>query len=180
MSGRNFYRKRWQRERKRREALQRAMSRFLLLLVVGVVAGLAYGILRATTVTPAPRAATVEYRPREVRPEEFAAGQRVQLEATAYTAGFESTGKQPGDPEYGITASGAIVEEWHTAAAGPSVPFGTRLYIPEFADKPNGGWFVVEDRGSAITDHHVDIYMPRLQDALDFGRRPLTVYIVTP
>jgi hypothetical protein len=39
-----------------------------------------------------------------------------EFKITAYTAGPESTGKRPGDPEYGITASGEKVEEWITIA----------------------------------------------------------------
>lgn len=155
-------------------------ERLVVAVLATIAVVLAYEFLTTTTVRPAAPDALLEYRPREPRPEDIFQGQRLRLEATAYTAGPESTGKSLGDPEYGITASGSRVREWHTAAAGPSLPFGTRLFVPEFADKPNGGWFVVEDRGSAISDHHVDIYMPDLQDALRFGRQTLTVYIVTP
>ena len=84
-------------------------------------------------------------------------GEWVLMEVTAYTAGYESCQKTPGDPGYGITASGKPVKEWYTLAAGPSIPFGTKIYIPEFMKT-----FVVEDRGGAITDRHLDIYMERL------------------
>lgn len=104
-------------------------------------------------------------------------GDWVLMEVTAYTAGPESTGKTPEHPLYGITASQAKAKQWHTIAAGPSIPFGTKVYIPEFMDK-NGGWFVVEDRGAAIGDNDLDIYMEDLEDALEFGRKEMYVFIM--
>lgn len=97
---------------------------------------------------------------------------------TAYTAGPESTGKTPNHPLYGITASGKKVKEWHTIAAGKSIPFGTKIYIPEFRDKPNGGIFVVEDRGGKVGDNELDVYMESIEEALKWGRRKLKVYIL--
>lgn len=94
-------------------------------------------------------------------------------EVTAYTAGYESTGKRPGDPLYGVTASGAYVKENHTIACPKSMAFGTRIYIPYFDNT-----FTCEDRGGAITTGKIDVYMPSLQDALDFGRRKLEVLIL--
>ena len=51
------------------------------------------------------------------------------------------------------------------------------MYIPYFKDKPNGGWFVVQDRGSAISNSKVDIYMDSYSDCKKFGRRNLECYI---
>lgn len=94
-------------------------------------------------------------------------------EITAYTAGVESTGKTPDHPEYGITASGKKVQENHTIACPKSMEFGTAVYIPHFDNT-----FYCEDRGGAIVDGHIDVYMPDLQEALDFGRRKLEVKII--
>lgn len=80
----------------------------------------------------------------------------------------------------GKTASGAQTQQWHTIAAGKSYPFGTRVYIPYFKNSPNGGWFEVQDRGGAITDNHLDIYMPSYDDCINFGRRNLEVEIYLP
>ena len=102
----------------------------------------------------------------------------VPMECTAYTLREEECGKAPGTPGYGITASGAHVEPWHTIAAPRSIPYGTRIYIPYFSDMPNEGVFTVQDRGGAITEGHLDIYMVRYGDAMDFGRRELDVYIL--
>lgn len=104
-------------------------------------------------------------------------GDWVLMEVTAYTAGPESIGKTPRNPLYGVTASQTRVKEWHTVAAGKSIPFGTKIYIPEFMGK-NGGWFVVEDRGAAIEDGELDIYMKDLEDALEFGRKEMYVFVM--
>lgn len=93
-------------------------------------------------------------------------------EVSAYTAGFESTGKNPGDPLYGVTASGAYVQENLTIACGPEHEFGTRIYIPYFDNE-----FECQDRGGAITEGKLDVYIPVLEDALEFGRRELEVIV---
>lgn len=95
-------------------------------------------------------------------------------EVTAYTAGPESTGKTEDHPAYGITASGAEVKENHTLACPKNLAFGTRVYIPYFNNV-----FTCEDRGAAITDGKLDVYMSNLSDALEFGRRKLDVVILT-
>lgn len=104
--------------------------------------------------------------------------ERVVMECTGYT------NKDPGMNGLGITANGNKTQEWYTIAADPSIPFGTEIYIPYFADKPNRGIFVVEDRGGSITTGKLDIYFgdPAVDDtalsrALEFGRRELEVFI---
>ncbi len=75
--------------------------------------------------------------------------------ATGYTAGEESTGKQPGHPSYGITYSGVKVKRdlYSTVAADPKVfPIGTILFIPGY------GYGVVADTGSAIKGNKLDLY----------------------
>lgn len=89
---------------------------------------------------------------------------------TAYTAGYESCGKAKSDPAYGITASGKRVAPGMCAAPA-SIPFGTRLRVQ------GQGVLVVEDRGGAIKGNRLDIYMPSLKAARQFGRRWLTVRI---
>jgi len=97
------------------------------------------------------------------------------LNASAYT---ESTcGKKSTDKGYGITASGERVKAWYTVAAGKAYPMGTVIYIPALKNKPNGGWFVVKDRGGAITNNKLDIYMTTYNECIQFGRRNLECYI---
>ncbi len=90
------------------------------------------------------------------------------VEVTAYWEG--SCGKAPGDPLYGITASGEYVQDGFIAA-GPEYSIGTRLYIPYF-DRI----FVVMDRGEDITDGRLDVYMEDYASCMEFGRQILEVY----
>ena len=94
------------------------------------------------------------------------------FEVTAYTLHPSETGKAPGHPAYGITASGKYVERGD-AACPPSMEFGTELYIPEM-DRT----FVCSDRGSAIKGNRLDLYMVSRSDAFEFGRQWLDVEIV--
>lgn len=80
----------------------------------------------------------------------------------------------------GKTASGKMATAWHTVAAGKDYPIGTIIYIPALADKPNGGWFVVEDRGGAISNEKLDVFFNTHEEAIKFGRRSLEAYIYIP
>lgn len=99
----------------------------------------------------------------------------VTLNASAYTA--STCGKSPSSSGYGITASGARATGWCTVAAGKGYPIGTIIYIPYFANKPNGGWFIVQDRGGAISNNKLDIYMNTYNECISFGRRNLECYV---
>lgn len=97
------------------------------------------------------------------------------LNTSAYTA--STCGKLPSSPGYGITSSGERAMAWYTVAAGKSYPIGTIIYIPYFAKQPNGGWFVVKDRGGAISNSRLDVYMDTYNECVNFGRRNLECYI---
>jgi 3D (Asp-Asp-Asp) domain-containing protein len=95
------------------------------------------------------------------------------FEVTAYTAGFESTGKTENHPEYRVTASGELAWENITLACPRSMEFGTKIYF-----KGIDNIWTCQDRGSAITEGHLDIFMEDLDQALDFGRRNMEVLII--
>lgn len=99
----------------------------------------------------------------------------VTLNASAYTA--STCGKPVGSSGYGITASGSAAKAYYTVAAGSTYPIGTVVYIPYFASAPNGGWFVVQDRGGAISNNRIDIYFDTVGECTQFGRRNLECYI---
>ncbi|MCT8140449.1 3D domain-containing protein [Anaerobacillus sp. CMMVII] len=96
--------------------------------------------------------------------------------ATGYTAGFESTGKRPGHPGYGITFSGVTVKRdlYSTIAADTRVfPIGSILFIPGY------GYGVVADTGSAIKGNKIDLYYETVQDVFQqWGKKEVEVYIV--
>lgn len=100
----------------------------------------------------------------------------VKVIATGYTAGRESTGKDPGHPQYGITYSGVQVRRdlYSTIAADPEVfPLGTILYIPNY------GYGVVADVGSAITGNKIDLYYETVDDVFQYwGKQEVDVYII--
>lgn len=104
----------------------------------------------------------------------------VTMRITAYDLSYASCKKHPDHPEYGITASGVRVKEWYTIAAGPEIPFNTKIFIPYFQDQPNKGIFVVQDRGSAITENCLDVYLgeSKYDECMDFGIQYLEVYLL--
>ena len=73
----------------------------------------------------------------------------------------------------GTTATGTQTR-WGVIAVDPSViPYGTKVYIPEF-----GMTFIAEDCGGAIKGNKIDIYMPSIADAKQWGRRTISIQIV--
>ncbi|WP_404429144.1 3D domain-containing protein [Sutcliffiella horikoshii] len=98
------------------------------------------------------------------------------VHATGYTAGYESTGKKPGDPSYGITYSGLKVKRdlYSTIAADINVfPIGTILFIPGY------GYGVVADIGGAIKGNKIDLYYDTVDEVFnDWGKQTIDVYII--
>jgi 3D (Asp-Asp-Asp) domain-containing protein len=96
--------------------------------------------------------------------------------ATGYTAGFESTGKYQGHPEYGITYSGVKVKRdlYSTVAADLTIfPIGTILFIPGY------GYGVVADKGGAIKGDELDLYYETVEDVYKhWGKKKVDVYVV--
>lgn len=80
-----------------------------------------------------------------------------------YSNTERNTGKNPGDKGYGITASGKPSRAGQTIAAPPSVPLGSKVFIPGV------GYRIVEDRGGAINGNHFDVYVETDQEALRLG-----------
>lgn len=99
---------------------------------------------------------------------------------TAYTAGKESTGKSPSEKDYGVTATGTTALEGRTISADWSVlPPGTKVVIEGLQ-----GFYVVEDqseskaKGGKIIGKHIDLFIPNLQAALEWGRQYQNVTVL--
>lgn len=94
---------------------------------------------------------------------------------TWYTA--DTCGKTPDHPAYGITASGAPVEEGVTCAVDRSViPLGSTVYV-QYADGTIGT-FRATDTG--VKGEWVDIYTPSYDYAIRCGLQRLTVCWTAP
>lgn len=93
---------------------------------------------------------------------------------TAYTAGYESTGKTSSHPEYGITYSGKKAVEGRTIAVDPAViPLGSTVYIEGIGIRK------AEDTGSAIRGYKIDMFMNDLNEATNFGvKKNVRVYVL--
>lgn len=87
-------------------------------------------------------------------------GKHMSVVATAYTGDtVTSTGTTP---------------KWGTIAVDPSIiPYGTKVYIPQF-----GMTFIAEDTGSAIRGNKIDIFMNDQSKVSDWGRKNIDIYIV--
>ena len=88
-------------------------------------------------------------------------GREMKVRATAYANDYiTSTGKKP--------------RPYHTLAVDPKViPYGTRVYIPEFNKV-----FIAEDCGGAIKGNRIDIYMNNEYECRQWGVRNITIIIL--
>ena len=87
-------------------------------------------------------------------------GKKITVSATAYS----------GD---GITATGTV-PRWGTIAVDPTIiPYGTKVYIPQF-DK----YFIAEDCGGGIRGNKIDIFMNSESQCNNWGKRSIDIYIV--
>ncbi|NLA12281.1 MAG: hypothetical protein GX883_09195 [Firmicutes bacterium] len=77
-----------------------------------------------------------------------------------------------GDPS--LTYSGEKVIPGKTAAAGPNIPLGTRIYVEGL------GWRQVNDRGGAIGPSDIDLAVGTKEEAIKFGQQQRLVILQFP
>lgn len=88
----------------------------------------------------------------------------MSMEATAY---LPSDGGGSGITAIGIPATYGVV------AVDPGIiPLGSRLYIPGY------GMAIAADTGGAIYGYRIDLCMESYAEAMNFGRRVVTVYVL--
>lgn len=102
----------------------------------------------------------------------------ITMEATAYTASYEDTGKTSGSPDYGITATGTRAKVGTVAVDPRVIPLGTKLYIKSLDGSKDYGYATAEDTGGAIKGNRIDLYYNSEDSCNYFGRRNVRVYIV--
>ena len=91
-------------------------------------------------------------------------GKSITVTATAYSA------YDPGNGPY--TASGTPVRHGVIAVDPSFIPIGTRVYIPGYGEA------IAEDIGGAIVGNIIDIAFDTHEEAIEFGRQELEIYIL--
>ncbi|WP_270179740.1 peptidoglycan-binding protein [Alkalihalobacillus sp. CinArs1] len=95
-------------------------------------------------------------------------GQEFKVEATAYTAYCEGCS--------GVTATGIDLRanpNQKVIAVDPDViPLGSKVHVEGY------GTAIAGDTGGAIQGNRIDLFMPERQDALNFGRKTVTVTVL--
>lgn len=96
----------------------------------------------------------------------------IKMTATAYDATFESCGKYPGDPQYGITRSGLRVRPGIVAVDPRVIPLGTWLYVEGYGEA------LAADTGGAIKGNRIDLFYesPKVVDR--YGKKAIKVYVL--
>ena len=111
----------------------------------------------------APSDAVTTAAPAEKAAEAPAVSPAVLYSATAYSL-------------RGRTASGQYVTRGLIAADPRHLPLGTRVRIEA---GPWSGEYLVADTGGAIKGRKIDIWTPSTREALQFGRRPVKITVLS-
>ncbi len=124
---------------------------------------------------PEPADTVIYYPPQSGREEPAPAApegsaRTLRVYATYYTPA--SAGRDPSDPAYGITATGATVTYGIVAVDPTVIPLGTRMFIPGY------GYAVAADTGGAVKGYIVDLGYP---DGVTIDWTPgwLDIYILS-
>lgn len=96
----------------------------------------------------------------------------LKMTATAYDATFESCGKHPDHPQYGITYSGLRVRPGIVAVDPKVIPLGTYLYVEGYGEA------LAADIGGAIKGNRIDLYYESPSDVSKYGKRTVKVYVL--
>ena len=108
---------------------------------------------------------------RKEREEQVQTSRGMQRYSAVYT--MEATAYLPTDGGgAGITASGMAARRGVVAVDTDVIPLGTRLYIPGYGEA------IAADTGGAIYGERIDLCMESYGEAMEFGRRDVTVYVL--
>ena len=92
------------------------------------------------------------------------AGSKLKFTATAYCKGT-------------TTASGVNVRQGIAAADPTLLPVGSVIRVDKLQDRYNG-IYTVMDTGPKVQGRHVDIYLWSCYEALELGRRPISLTVL--
>lgn len=118
----------------------------------------------------------IEETPRAEDVLDFTSAKQLLVEATAYTNNAEDTvtfdGRVLTRSGYDVTDT-ILYEGMRIIAVDPAViPLGTRVYVEGF------GMAIALDTGSAIKGNKIDVMMDSKEEAVTFGRQPLTIWVI--
>jgi len=102
----------------------------------------------------------------------------MDMKSTSYTASFADTGKSPGDPGFGITATGRQVKKGIIAVDPRVIPLGTRVYVELPGTAADYGYAIAADVGGAIKGNIIDVYLGTTGEVNAWGVRKVKVYIL--
>ncbi len=102
----------------------------------------------------------------------------ITMKATSYTASFADTGKHPGEPGFGVTATGTRVRKGIIAVDPSVIPLGTRVYVEVPGAGADYGYAVAADTGGAIKGNKIDVYLDSNSRVDAWGVKKVKVYIL--
>lgn len=103
----------------------------------------------------------------------------MDMKATAYTASLKDTGKAPGHPLFGITATGIKAKKGIIAVDPKVIPLHTRVYVKIEGSTPDYGYAIAADVGGAIKGNKIDLYYDSQDYVNRFGVKRVKVYILS-
>jgi len=95
---------------------------------------------------------------------------KMTVRATWYNASHGAWA--PGDPNYGRTATGVIVDYGICAVDPTVIPLGTRFYVPDY------GVCLAADTGGGVKGYHVDLGFPESVGDPGWGSKIVDIYIL--
>lgn len=115
------------------------------------------GIASKETLLHLGRASSMEFNPSR-------SSRSMVMNASAYSA------YDPGNGHY--TSRGSFLHKGLVAVDPNVIPLGTRLYVSGY------GYAIADDIGGAIKGNKIDLAYDSHSEAIQFGRRNVTVYIL--
>lgn len=115
------------------------------------------GIASRETILYLERASNAEFNPSR-------SSRSMTMNASAYSAYDDGNGQ--------YTSNGTFLHKGIIAVDPNVIPLGTRVYVPGY------GYAIADDTGGAIKGYKVDLAYDSHSEAIQFGRRNVTVYIL--
>lgn len=100
------------------------------------------------------------------------------MRASAYDLSFESCGKYPDHPAYGITRSGTRARPGVVAVDPRKIKLKSKLYVESLDRTQDYGFASAEDTGGAIKENRIDLFIGNNREAFRYGMRNVKVYVL--